>query len=294
VSRGFSPDSLQANENDIASGIEAMQEKLGEASAALGKPGEGDQRAEAIDKARRLARGLESLQERTRERAQGQNGQQQGQQQAGQQGQQGEQGQQGQQGQSGQQGQQGQQGQSGQQGQQAGQGGQGQQGQGQQGQANGQQGQGQAGGGQNNGGGFGGGGQLNNNGFGNGFGNRVGFNGQLTQEDIRQLQAEMRQWSAEAQQLRGLLQGQDIDPSELDALMRAFRQLQDSAVYKDVAELERLQTFVADGMKRFEFNLRRQVDADGNVVVLTGSDEVPESFRKLVEEYYKSLSKGSR
>jgi hypothetical protein len=28
--------------------------------------------------------------------------------------------------------------------------------------------------------------------------------------------------------------------------------------------------------------------------VLSGADEVPEKFRKLVEEYYKSLSKAER
>jgi hypothetical protein len=39
--------------------------------------------------------------------------------------------------------------------------------------------------------------------------------------------------------------------------------------------------------------LRRRVDADGNTVVLTGSEEVPEEFRKLVQEYYRSLAKGS-
>ena len=98
VSRGIAPESLQANENDIASGIDAVREKLDEASSALGAGNEGDKRAETLDKARRLARGLESLQERTRERAERD---QQGQGQQGQQGQNGEQGQ-GQQGQQGQ------------------------------------------------------------------------------------------------------------------------------------------------------------------------------------------------
>jgi hypothetical protein len=300
VSRGFSPDSLQANENDIAGGIEEMRDKLNEAQAALGQGDSGDKRAEAVDKARRVARGLETLQERTRERLeQGQRGQ--GQKDGQQQDQQGQQGQSGQQGQTGQQGQSGQQGQGGQQAQagQQGQGGQGQQGQqggqGQQGQGNGQT--GQAGGQQANGGfnnGLGGGGQLNNNGFGYGFGARAGVNGRLSPEDIRQLQAEMRQWNGELQQLRGMLRGQDIDPRELDEILKAFRQLEDDRVYKDVNELTRLQSYVTEGIKRFEFNLRRQVDATDDSVVLTGTDEVPEEYRKLVEQYYKSLSKGTK
>ncbi len=44
-------------------------------------------------------------------------------------------------------------------------------------------------------------------------------------------------------------------------------------------------------MKRFEFGLRRTVEGKANQVLLSGSDEVPEQFRKLVEQYYRSLSK---
>ena len=42
---------------------------------------------------------------------------------------------------------------------------------------------------------------------------------------------------------------------------------------------------------RTEFNLRRRADLKGNEVFLNGAEDVPEEFRKLVEEYYKSLSK---
>jgi len=49
---------------------------------------------------------------------------------------------------------------------------------------------------------------------------------------------------------------------------------------------------VTEGMKRFEYGLRRKIEGTGNQVLLSGSDEVPEQFRKLVEQYYKSLSKG--
>jgi hypothetical protein len=55
-----------------------------------------------------------------------------------------------------------------------------------------------------------------------------------------------------------------------------------------------LQQFVAESLKRFEFGLRRKVDADKNTAALTGSDEVPEEFRKLVEQYYRSLAKSPR
>ena len=116
----------------------------------------------------------------------------------------------------------------------------------------------------------------------------------MTPEDIRQLRAEARQYTNEAQDLRGMLRGEDIDPRELDEIVSALRRLQDDRIYQDVAELARLQAFVADSLKRFEFGLRRQVDANTGAIVLSGSDEVPEEFRKLVEQYYRSLGQAPR
>ena len=101
----------------------------------------------------------------------------------------------------------------------------------------------------------------------------------------------MRQYTGQVEQLRRALQGQRIDPRELDEVLKGLRRLDDDRVYQDAAELTRLQSQVADGMKRFEYGLRRRVEGDANQVLLSGSDEVPEQFRKLVEQYYRSLSK---
>jgi hypothetical protein len=130
-----------------------------------------------------------------------------------------------------------------------------------------------------------------NGGYGGGWDYR---NFRLGQEDIRQLRGEVRQWTNEAQQLRRDLAAENIDPRELDEILRALRQLDDPRVYQDVSELQRLQSVVSEGLKRFEFGLRRRVDADRNSVVLSGSDEVPEEFRKLVQEYYRSLARTPR
>jgi len=71
-----------------------------------------------------------------------------------------------------------------------------------------------------------------------------------------------------------------------------MRQLDDDRVYKDARELERLETLVAEGLKRFEFGLRRKVeDASSDQPTLASTDEVPRGFRELVEEYYRSLAK---
>src|SRR6185436_18564562 len=148
VNRGYGQETLRTTENDIAGGIDQLRKRLEEAQASLGQGGQqqnADSKGEqALGRTQRLARGLESLQERTRERAQANGRNQQGRDQQGRDQQGGQQ-----QGQSNQRGQQAgnQQGQEGQQGQQ-GQGQQGQNGQGQQGGQQGQQGGGQQGGAQ--------------------------------------------------------------------------------------------------------------------------------------------------
>jgi len=91
-----------------------------------------------------------------------------------------------------------------------------------------------------------------------------------------------------------MLRGIDIDPRELEEVMRALRQLEDPRVYKDISELARLQTAVAEGLKRFEFGLRRQVEGEQNAIVLNGGDESPESYKKLNEQYFKSLAQTPR
>src|SRR5688572_23113635 len=109
---GLQPGDAQALDKDISSTLDSVRDKLREAESALGRSAP-DAMGQALDKAAELARGMESLDQRMRERAQrGQD--QQGRQGRGQQGQQGQQGRSGQEGQAGQQGQQGQQGQSGQ------------------------------------------------------------------------------------------------------------------------------------------------------------------------------------
>jgi hypothetical protein len=285
---------------DIGSNLMDLRRKLAEAQSAIGKGGQsGDKAEDTLARARELVRGVDSLGRRMQERATGQDGQQQGQQangqnQRGQQGQQGQAGQQGQQGQAGQQGREGQQGQAGQQGQQGQQGQSGQQGQqGQQGQA-GQQGQEGQGGqaGQSNsdgqrGGGYGDtfGGWDDDGGWGN------ARPGRFTDDDVRQFRGEARRYGQDLEGLRRQLRAEGVDTRDLDEILRRLKALDDDRVYRDVQELARLQAQVSDGLRRFEFGLRRTIEGDARDVLLSGSDEVPAEFKSLVEEYYRSLAR---
>jgi hypothetical protein len=332
VLRRGSPEYSRAFEQQLTSDADSLRQKVADAAGAMrdgaSKSANG---SKSLAQARDLVRGAQSLQDRTRQRRLGedtkdgqsgaqqgrnggqQNGQQQasgGQQQGNQRGQQNQQGgqqngqQNGQQagqqgaGQQGQQGQQGggQQGQAGQQGQQGGQ--QGQQGQG------GQRGQGQQGGGQPNANGqqggqqpnARGGGAINSPGGGGVFGPITpgpgNPGGRLSPEDIRQFSREYRDRRQAAEALRKDLQNQNVDVGELDRTIQRMRALESQKSYEDPAQLERLQDQVLEGLKAFEFALRRQSEeGDRGRPVLGGSADVPAEFRQLVAEYYKSLSK---
>ncbi len=281
---------------DIGSDLMDLRRKLAEASSAVGKGGgaTGDKAEDTLARARDLVRGVDSLGRRMQERATGQDGQNgrqpagtAGQRQtgpAGQRGQPGQQGQQrGQQGQAGQQGQQGQQGQAGQQGQS------GQQGSraskakaarsGQAGQAGAD---GQQGGG-GNGDTFGG--WDDDGGWGN------ARPGNFTDDDVRQFRGEARRYGQDLEGLRRALRAEGVDTRDLDEILRRLKALDDDRVYRDVQELARLQAAVSDGLRRFEFGLRRQLDGESRDVLLSGSDDVPAEFKSLVEEYYRSLAR---
>jgi hypothetical protein len=252
-------------EDDISANLDALQRRIADAAGAVGKQSKQDSLARAADKTRDLVRGMESLDQRMRDRAQ---------QQRGQNGQNGQQSQRGQQGQNGQQ--------SGQSGQQGGQ--QGQQSQG------GQQGGGGATDGANagsprNGGAYGGD-ARNWGGYGGGW-----YGYRWNADDIRQFRNQWREWANDAEALRRQLQQAGMNPRDLDDVLRDLRQFENDRLYADPQGLEKLQAAAIDKLKKVEFALRRKADGGNESLSLSGSDQVPEGFRQAIEEYYRSLAK---
>jgi hypothetical protein len=115
--------------------------------------------------------------------------------------------------------------------------------------------------------------------------------GRFSAEQSRQFRGEARQRAADAEQLRRLLGQQKIDAKELDEIIKGLRRLDDESVYANPELVGRLEQQVTDNIKRFEYQLRRRLDANSTQVFLSGADDVPEQYRKLVEQYYRSLSK---
>jgi len=290
-------------ESAITEGVEEMRQKVNEAAAASRGEADGKAAGKSLDRARELVRGQESLADRMRQRRLGEGAGAQGDtSRANAQGSRGAPG--NQQGQNGQQSAQNaqQNGQGGRQnsqqnanGQPQGQNGKvGQQGNGQQQGQNGQQ----RGGAQqqNQSGQMGGGGSQSNE---QGPGGRLGGSqggppngGRLSPDDIRQFSREFRDQRQSAEQLKRELQQMGIDPSDLNRMIDQMRQLENGKTYNDPASLEKLQQSLIEGLKAFEFALRRQVEGNDRArPVLGASGDVPAGFRQMVDEYYRSLSK---
>jgi hypothetical protein len=115
--------------------------------------------------------------------------------------------------------------------------------------------------------------------------------GPLSASDRQQFSRELRERQEDAQALRRELSAQGYDVADLDRILDRMRQLAADGTLRDTQTAQRLQASVIEGLKAYEYALRRQIEGTTKEkLFLGGNDDVPEGFRKLVEEYYKSLS----
>ena len=70
-----------------------------------------------------------------------------------------------------------------------------------------------------------------------------------------------------------------------------LRELRKTTLQQDALAFQQLQQQVVDGLKQFEYALRRQVEGGDREIFLSGSEDVPPGYRQMVEEYYRSLSR---
>jgi len=274
------PEFARIFEESIRAGLEELEGMLEEAAGSASRLAEEQGLERALDEAQDLQRGAESLARRLAQRTGAEPGEQQGRE-PGQQGQQ--EGQQGQQGQ-----QEGQEGQQGQQGQQRGQ--QGQQGQGEQGREG--QGQQQAGAPENA--------QATLRGergdTGDGSSANPGMAEPLTDAERAQYRREFEARLEEARELRGTLQeeGREQEVRDLTEAIDVLERLADPSIFNDIPQVAALQQSLRESLGRLEFTLRREVEGEqSDRAALTGSGEIPNDFRRLVEEYYRALARGN-
>ncbi|MGQ0702664.1 MAG: DUF4175 family protein [Gemmatimonadales bacterium] len=257
VMRGNVPEYARQFEQVITDNLNDVANRLREAAGALSESGGGRQER-ALERARELVRGLESLRERTGA-AQGERGA------PGERGAQGEQGAQGARGEPGERGAPG--------------------GQGQQGGQPGQQ------------GGLGARGQEDPGGLGapsplGGGGGRAPAS-RMGGEDIRQFTREFRLRREAAENLRRELAREGgVELGELDRAIRGLRQLETGQPFRDPSEMEQLQAAIIEGLKTWEFRLWRAFAQGGDKGPAVGTpSQAPPEYRALVEEYYRSLAR---
>jgi hypothetical protein len=118
-----------------------------------------------------------------------------------------------------------------------------------------------------------------------------GYGGWLSPEEVRQLDREFDRRIQDALELRELLRREGIDVRDLDAIIERLRRLDDPARYSDPRSLAMLEAEVVQGLKEFEYAVRRTLEgSDREAIFIGGSEEVPAAYRRLVEEYFRILS----
>ncbi len=109
----------------------------------------------------------------------------------------------------------------------------------------------------------------------------------------RQMAREFNERLSDAEQLRESLAQEGVQVTDLDEVIAAMRDFNEEFT-GSTRGLDELRDDVIDGLKLFEFWLRRVTDASGGErPQLAGSDRVPEGYRDLVEEYFRSLARDS-
>jgi hypothetical protein len=109
--------------------------------------------------------------------------------------------------------------------------------------------------------------------------------------DSRQLGRELRERRLDAERLRRDLEQEGVDVGDLDRILSRMRGLEGRGLGSDRAALEMLQSQVIEGLKEFEFALRRQLGGNDDRRPRSGRQgEVPVKYRELVDKYYESLA----
>jgi hypothetical protein len=118
------------------------------------------------------------------------------------------------------------------------------------------------------------------------------FGGGGTWDDqLRQLGAEWDRRVDQAEGLRDRLAEEGQQVTDLDEILAEMRDWEFDGTPRGIDDLR---DQVIEDLKLFEYALRRLVDGDARPrPALADSDEVPEGYRKQVDEYFRALSRRS-
>jgi hypothetical protein len=111
----------------------------------------------------------------------------------------------------------------------------------------------------------------------------------------RQLRRELRDRLGELRELRNQLRGQGVKTGPLDGILDRLGRMDNQGTVGTPRGLDELEQAVVQGLKEFEFALRRQLlGGDTPPGALGAAEDVPPEYRAMVEEYYRRLSERRR
>lgn len=112
----------------------------------------------------------------------------------------------------------------------------------------------------------------------------------MNQDQGRQLRNDLRQQAGQLRELRDQLRRDGVDVGQLNQIVDALGRMDNNGPIGTPRDIADLQKKVVQGLKDFEFNLRRQLAGGDQRLFGAGSEDVPPEYKKLVEQYYKSLA----
>jgi len=107
----------------------------------------------------------------------------------------------------------------------------------------------------------------------------------------RQLESELRERIAEAEELRRSLGPNSDLARELSRAIEQLRRISPNA-FSDPAQLALLKSEVIDPLRQLELELARRLQAKlgNNGPGALGDGDAPDRYRKMIEDYYRRLS----
>ena len=117
--------------------------------------------------------------------------------------------------------------------------------------------------------------------------------GRLTPEQMRQFEKEYQLRLKEAQEIGRNLTGQPDLATQLKNMVERMKQMSSMKFLLDERQLERLRSHVIEGFRQLELDLSKNLQhlITKENLHLAKDEEIPEAYRKQVEDYYKALSK---
>jgi len=124
--------------------------------------------------------------------------------------------------------------------------------------------------------------------------NRGGYR-PLSPQEQRQIDRQYRELIQEASDLRQLLSEDPEFDDLVQDLVDSMQNLDRGSFPGNPRELERLRAGLINRWKELELRLSRQLQLDkSGAVRLSGLERIPERYRSILEEYYRSISRGER